>query len=247
MASLSRLVEPGRVDDLAGLGVVDPDVGVDGDTGQGVGPLHGELLDLHAALLGAHGEVGAVGAVEEDREVVLLGDRRALGDHDAVHGVALDVHAEDLLTRRSRLVGRLRDLDAAGLAAAAGLHLRLDHDDAAALRTDLLGRRTDRLGGVGHDPGEHGNPVRLEHVPRLVLEQVHASRPIVGMSDFVRAEPSGRVRTGRGPLRAMRPISRAYPGYAGQPTVTACPAGTSSTHTGPDAMGMGWPFWPPAV
>ena len=62
------------------------------------------------------------------------------------------------------------------------------------------------------------------------------------LREIVRAEPSGRVWTGRGPLRAMRPMSRAYLGYAGQPTVTACPAGTRSTHSGPDAMGTGWPF-----
>jgi hypothetical protein len=100
--------------------------------------------------------------------------------------VALDVHAEDLRRCGGRLVRRLRDLDAAGLPAAARLDLGLHHDDPAALRADLLGRRADGLGRFRHDPGEHGNPVRFEDVPRLVLEEVHASRPIVGIRDFVR-------------------------------------------------------------
>jgi hypothetical protein len=241
MASLSPR-RTRRVDDLAALASSMPTFGSTADAGQGVGPLDRELLDLHAALLGAHGEVGAVRAVEKDREVVLLGDRGALGDHDAVHGVALDVHAEDLLAAAAASSADFATLTPPALPRTAGLDLRLDHDDAAALRADLLGRRADRLGGVGHDPGEHGNPVRLEHVPRLVLEQVHASRPIVGMSDFVRGEPIGRVWTDRGRLRAMRPISPAYPGYAGQPTVTACPAGRGAPTPEPDAMAMGWPF-----
>src|SRR5699024_4546316 len=122
-------VELRRGDDLLGLGLVDADVGVDGDAGEGLGALDGELLDLHAALDGAHGQVVAVRTVQQQREVVLLGDVRAGGDHDAVHGVALDVHAEDLGGLLLRLLGGLGDLHAAGLAAATGLHLGLDDDD----------------------------------------------------------------------------------------------------------------------
>ena len=48
-----------------------------------------------------------------------------------------------------RLVGGLRDLDAAGLAAAAGLDLRLDDGHAAARGADPLGGRTGLLGGRG--------------------------------------------------------------------------------------------------
>src|SRR5699024_2341194 len=100
-------VELRRGDDLLGLGLVDADAGVDGDAGEGLGALDGELLDLHAALDGAHGQVVAVRTVQQQREVVLLGDVRAGGDHDAVHGVALDVHAEDLGGLLLRLLGGL--------------------------------------------------------------------------------------------------------------------------------------------
>ena len=41
-------------------------------------------------------------------------------------------HADHLLRELLGLVGRLRQLDAAALAAAAGVDLRLDDDDAAA-------------------------------------------------------------------------------------------------------------------
>jgi hypothetical protein len=63
----------------------------------------------------------------------------------------------------------VRDLDAAGLAAATGLHLRLDDDGAA----ELLSRGARLLGGVSDDAGEYGNPVALEQVTGLVLVEIH--------------------------------------------------------------------------
>lgn len=47
-------------------------------------------------------------------------------DHDLLDDVALDVEAEDRLSFLVGFVGGVGELDAAGLAAAAGLHLRLD-------------------------------------------------------------------------------------------------------------------------
>src|SRR6476661_661289 len=165
-------VEPCGLDDLGGLGRVDAGVGVDRDAREGLGALDRELLDLHTALLAAHREVGAVGPVEQDREVVLLGDARALGDHHGAHGVALDVHAEDGLGVLLRLVGALGDLHAAGLAATAGLHLGLDDGDPAALGADGLGGFASLLGGGGGGAGQHGYAVLLEHVSSLVLEKI---------------------------------------------------------------------------
>ena len=79
------------------------------------------------------------GAIEDDAQVELALDLQALLDEHALHLLARrpglvgdEVHAEDLLGGRARLVGPLHDLDAAALAAAAGVNLRLDDDGAAA-------------------------------------------------------------------------------------------------------------------
>ena len=136
-------------------------IGVDGHPGQGLGALDGELLDLHAALVGRHGQEGAVGAVEQVGDVVLLLDVRARVDEDAVHRVTLDVHAEDLLGVGLGVVGGLGHLDAAGLAAAADLDLRLDDGDAA----EPLGDRLASSGVVATSPRRGGYAVLLEQVP----------------------------------------------------------------------------------
>ena len=207
------LGEAALLRDLAGLRVVDALERVDRDPGQRLGLLDGELLDLHAALAGGHREVRAVGAVQQHREVVLLGDRGGRRDHHAVHGVALDVHAEDL---RGDLLGLLdgrRQLDAAGLAAAAGLDLRLDDDLAAALRQQPLGRRAGLLRGLGDGAAQHGHAVLLEQVARLVLEEVHGS--VLACLDRL------RKRGRRGPdRRATAGLHRSRARYG---SVTAAP------------------------
>ena len=161
--------EVGRGDDLAGLGLVDPGERVDRHPGQRVRALDRELLDLHAALVGRHRQEGAVGPVEQVGDVVLLLDVRARVDQHAVHGVALDVHAEDLPGQLTGLGRGLGDLDAAGLAAAADLDLGLDDGDAADLlggRLGLVGRRRDLAQRDRH-------AVLLEELLGLVLEQIH--------------------------------------------------------------------------
>ena len=165
--------EVGRVDDLGGLGLVDALARVDRDAGQRLGPLDGELLDLHAALLRGHGQEGAVGPVEQVGEVVLLGDVAGLGHHHLVGDVPLDVQPEDVLGARLGVLGVVGELDAAGLAAAAHLHLRLDDDG----RGDLARDRLRLLGRLGDAAGEHGHAVRGQQVTGLVLEEIHEQAP----------------------------------------------------------------------
>ena len=156
-------------DDFVGLGLVDADSRIDGDLGQRVRAFDGELFDFHAAFNRAHGKVVAVGPVQQDGEVVFLGDVGTLGDHHLVNGVALDVHAQDVGGVLQSLVGGLGDLDATGLTAASGLNLCLDDSYAA----DLLGSCLCFFRGVRHDAGKHGYTVRLEHIARLIFKQVH--------------------------------------------------------------------------
>ena len=81
--------------------------------------------------------MAAVRAVQQDREVVFGGNVRAGRDHDLLDDVALDVEAEDRLSLLVGLVGGVGELDAAGLATAAGLHLRLDDQQRRTVRQEL--------------------------------------------------------------------------------------------------------------
>ena len=166
--------ELGSHSDALCLGEVDALDGVDLDAGKGLGTLNSELLDLHATLVRREREVGTVGTVEEHREVELLGDAGAAGDHDALDDVTLDVQTENGLGVLFSLFGGLGDLDTASLTAATDLDLSLDDGDA----TELLSGSTCLSRGVGDDAGKHGNPVALEHVTRLVFVQIHGDFPI---------------------------------------------------------------------
>ena len=97
-----------------------------------------------------------------DGDVVLLLDVGAVLDQQAAHLLALraglvglELHAEDLAGELRYVGFRARDLDAAALAAAAGVDLRLDDPDRAA---ELL-RRLDRfLHAEGGIPRGTGTP-----------------------------------------------------------------------------------------
>ena len=99
------------------------------------GVVGGHLFDVDAALAGSHHHHAAPRSVEDHAQVDLLADVRGRVDQHLLDGQALDVHAEDASGDLFRLGRRLGQLDAAGLAAAADQHLRLDDDRAA----DALG------------------------------------------------------------------------------------------------------------
>ena len=99
-----------------------------------------------------------------------------MSDADSIQSraddVAADVQPEDLAGARLGLVGIGRELDAAGLAAPAGQHLRLDDDRP----TELL-RRLPRLLGSGREPTlGHGDPVAREELLALILVEVQSGR-----------------------------------------------------------------------
>jgi hypothetical protein len=81
-------------------------------------------------------------------------------------------HAEHGLGELLHLVDRPGELDAAALAAAAGMDLRLDDPDRAA----QFARRTLGLGGgVGHLALQHGHAVLGQELLGLVFVDVHRS------------------------------------------------------------------------
>ena len=75
----------------------------------------------------------------------------------------------------------LGDLDAAGLAAAADQHLRLDHAGVA----DLVGGGDRLLDGGGGRAGRHGDAVAREELLALVLEKVHEGRATLQSTAFM--------------------------------------------------------------
>ena len=144
---------------------------VDAHESEGFRPRCRHLLDVDTALDACHREEGAIRPVEEEGDVVLLGDVGGLGDEHAAYDVPLDVESEDVLGARLGLVGRGRELDATGLAAAARLDLGL-HDDGGA---DLARGLVRGIGRGAHLPGGDGDSMRIEEVLGLVLVKVHVS------------------------------------------------------------------------
>ena len=88
--------------------------------------------------------------------------------------MAVDVEPEDVARLRLGVRGIVGELDAAGLAAAAGQHLSLDDDGAA----ELLGRLA-RLLRRGCEPsvGDR-DPDAPEELLALVLVEVHRRRTL---------------------------------------------------------------------
>ena len=95
-----------------------------------------------------------------------------------VHGVALDVHAQDLAGLGVRLIRAVGQLDAAGLPAAARLHLGLHHDQRMALGGEPRRDLARLFGRAGDLAGLHGDAVLGEQFLRLILKQVHAYSPL---------------------------------------------------------------------
>ena len=156
---LVRIVDPGGVDQSARLVGLEALERVDVQPRQRLGPLGRDLLDVDPALLREHEERLLLAAVERDREVVLALDVGRFLDPELADDVAVDVQPEDRLRVLGGLVGRVCELDSAGLPAAAGQHLGLDDDLAA----DLLGRCSEpRRRSRRHAPPRPGIPKRLK-------------------------------------------------------------------------------------
>ena len=165
--------------------------------------------------------------VEGEAGVVLLGDVRGVLDPEPVHDVALDVHAQDGLGVLADLGGVVGQLDAAGLAPAADLHLRLDHDRVAG----GFGLGDGLVDGVGHAAGRRGDAEAGEVLLALVLVEIHRCPLLCSNRTLsLRPFPAGPSRAGPsrpGPSRpgASRPglvgMAMAPPAMTLPSTVTA--------------------------
>jgi hypothetical protein len=142
--------------------------------------LGGDFLDVHAARGAGHHHRLAGGAVEQHAQVELALHLEALFDQDASHnppfGAGLmgdERHAEHLDREVFGLVRRLGQLDAAALAAAAGVDLRLDDDDRGA---ETPGNVAGLGGRKGHFAAGHGDAVLRQNRFRLILVDFHRGR-----------------------------------------------------------------------
>ena len=143
---------------------------VDGNLDDLLGGFLRDRLDVHAARAAEHHECGLGLAVHQDAHVVLGFDFRSRHDHDAVHDEALDVQSEDGLGLLADFGFAAGELDAAGLAAAAGVDLRLDHY-AGCTQLPVGFHRFFR--GSAHDAGINGHPVIREKFFRLIFVNFH--------------------------------------------------------------------------
>src|SRR5688572_20076265 len=139
--------------------------------------LGGDLLDLYAAFGRGHDGDARGGAVDQHAEIELAPDVATALHVDALHQLALGAglvgdegHADHALGVVAHLVQRLRDLDAAALAPAAGVDLRLYDPDVAA---QLLGRLDRLVGGIGNLPRKDADAEFGEQSLRLILVDIH--------------------------------------------------------------------------
>ena len=208
----------GAVDQSARLVGLEALERIDVQSGERVGVLLGDLLDLDAAFGREHEERLLRAAVESDREVVLLGDVGGLLDPDLANDVAVDVETEDVAGLGLRVGRILGELHAAGLAAPAGQNLSLDDDRPADLLRGgprfLRGRREAAVGDGDAEAREELLALVLVEIHRRGTLPVPAPRPSPPISRYTRARPhpgggdhpppSASDDSGEGPTRLRR-------------------------------------------
>ena len=159
------------------------------------------FLDLHAAGRGGDHHHALARAVHGEGKIVFAGDLHGAADERFAHHAALRAgllchqrHAEDLFGPARRFGGRLREFYAAGLAAAAGVHLRLDHKGAVPQRA----RRRFRLRGRGDRPAlRHAHAIGLKKRRRLVFVYLHCVLLTAGLRSTLPTRPASCPRKGR--------------------------------------------------
>jgi hypothetical protein len=146
-----------------------------------VGRIVRDLFDIHAAMLRGHEHHLGRRTVQHQAEIEFAVDGRTGFNQQALHllpgGAGLvrdELHTQNLLGILVGLFDGLGQLDAAALAATAGVDLRFDDDDRVASREQRLGGVVGLFDGGGHLAAGHGDAVFAEDFLGLVLVDFHA-------------------------------------------------------------------------
>src|SRR5262245_10565495 len=174
-----------------------------------LGAVRRHFFDLHATRLGSHHDVSAASTVQRDRQIELAVDGRRFFDEHLAHQDALgrclwglEPHAEDLSADRFGLGRRGGELDAAGLAPAAGVDLSLDDDAApnALRRRPAIGRP------ISDFTLRHRGPELAEESFGLVLVNLHAGCLRVPRN-FLSSQTMGSKLSAMRSFMGMMPLS----------------------------------------
>ena len=179
----------------------DPGGGVDRERHDLLGMGARNLFDVHAARGRNHeGDTRGL-TVDQRRKIELAVDGRAFLDIEAVDLLAVraglmghEDGAEQALGLLAHVLGRLHDLDAAGLAASAGMDLRLDDDDRRAEVLCCLDRLLDRESGLAP---RHRHAEFPQHRLGLIFVDVHCRSltcPVCGAAGSASAREDRRKR-----------------------------------------------------
>jgi hypothetical protein len=142
-------------------------------------PVLGELFDVDATFGRRDDDRRLCGAIHDDREIHLAVDVAAGLDVEGLDDPALrtglgrdDRLAEQALRDLLRLVGAAHELHAAGLAAASGVDLHLDHRERLVQRDERLADFVDRL---ARDALADGHAELRQQLLGLILVDVHGT------------------------------------------------------------------------
>ena len=145
------------------------------------GVVLGHFLDVHAAFGGDHEGDARGFAIDQRGQIEFAVDGRAFLDIEPVDLLAVRAglmrdqrRAEDARGFLLHVVDGFDHLDAAGLAAPAGVNLRLHHPDRAA---EFLGALERLVDGKRRHAARHRHAEFAQHRFGLILVDVHAMLP----------------------------------------------------------------------
>ncbi len=139
-----------------------------------------DFLDLHAAGSRRHEHRLRRHAIDYDSQIKFALNRQRLFNQQALNDLAFSPglvrdqpHAQNLVGPHPGFVQVLRDLNAAALAASAGVDLRLDHHALCAFREQLVRRFFSLFARKRHLAARHSHAILRQDCFCLVLVNFH--------------------------------------------------------------------------